>query len=174
MTAGSKSVNKLFMVYLGGAAPGANIELHDIQFVISEHIEQALPELKARWFGEKNGLHMDSYRQVHGADGYRIKLSNQPPENTAKKLFFVNVGGYRAGEFSEAHEFDLFVASDAAEAKQKALACLLKGVPLLHKDNLKDVDNCLPLSLLDEFYIHLEPSDEVFTSEPDWVGYELL
>lgn len=167
-------MNKLFMVYLGGAAPGANIELHDVQFVISESIEQAMPELKVRWFGEKKGLHMDSYRQVHGADGYRLKLSNQPPHNRAKKLFFVNVGGYRSGEFSEAHEFDLFVANDAAEAKQKALACLLKGVSLLHKDNLTDVDNCLPLSLLDEFYIHLEPSDEIFTSEPDWTGYELL
>ena len=167
-------MNKLFMVYLGGAAPGANIELHDIQFVISENIEQAMPELKARWFGEKSGLHMDSYRQVHGADGYRIQLSSQAPHSAAKKLFFVNVGGYRVGEFCEAPEFDLFVADDAAEAKQKALAALLPGVPMLHKDNLKDVDNCLPLSLLGELYIHLEPSDEIFISKPDWTGYQLL
>ncbi len=31
--------NKLFAVYLGGRAPGANIELHDVVFIVGPTIE---------------------------------------------------------------------------------------------------------------------------------------
>ena len=34
---------KLFAVYLGGRAPKANIELHDVVFVVGESIEQTYP-----------------------------------------------------------------------------------------------------------------------------------
>ncbi|AHH47228.1 hypothetical protein X557_08060 [Francisella tularensis subsp. holarctica PHIT-FT049] len=32
-------MSQLFIVYLGGSAPKANIELHDVQFVIADNIE---------------------------------------------------------------------------------------------------------------------------------------
>jgi len=32
--------NKLFLVYVGGTAPGANIELHDIRFVVGQSMEE--------------------------------------------------------------------------------------------------------------------------------------
>ena len=54
------------------------------------------------------------------------------------KLYFVNVGGYCSEALPEAHEFGLFVAETAAEAKQKALARLLPYHHTQHKDNLKD------------------------------------
>mgnify|MGYP006163572549 CR=1 FL=1 len=37
---------QLFLVYLGGTAPGANIELHDVRFVAAPQIEQAYPQLR--------------------------------------------------------------------------------------------------------------------------------
>jgi hypothetical protein len=41
-----------------------------------------------------------------------------------------------------------FVADSAQEAKQKALSTLLCGVDQQHKDNLKEVDDCLLLKSL--------------------------
>ncbi len=52
------------------------------------------------------------------------------------KLFFVNAGGYRPTP-AELHEFGLFAASDAREAKEKALKTLLRGAWQQHKDNLQ-------------------------------------
>ena len=42
---------KLGMFYLGGGATGANLELHDLQFVAVETVEQAYPRLRQAWVG---------------------------------------------------------------------------------------------------------------------------
>jgi len=52
---------KLFLVYLGGRAPRANIELHDVQFVAGDSIEDTFEQLRKRWFGTVRGLHLDAY-----------------------------------------------------------------------------------------------------------------
>ena len=57
-------MNKLFMVYLGGSAPKANIEVHDIQFVVADKIEDTYDQLKSNWFGNITGLHLDSYKEI--------------------------------------------------------------------------------------------------------------
>lgn len=41
------------------------------------------------------------------------------------KLSMFYVGGYKSSTLAELHEFDLFVAKSAIEAKQKALKTLL-------------------------------------------------
>ena len=65
---------KLFLVYLGGTAPGANIELHDIRFVAGACIEDTYTQLREQWFGAKAGLHIDSYMQVSDIDGYAVSI----------------------------------------------------------------------------------------------------
>ncbi len=114
----------LFMYYLGGGAKGANIELHDVQFVAAETPEEGFPALKAGWFGDKNQIHVDSYTPINWADGYDITLSRQPFHGR-EKLWFVNVGGYLPENPAEIHQFGLFVAENADEAKQRAKAILL-------------------------------------------------
>ena len=166
-------MSQLFIVYLGGSAPKANIELHDIQFVVGDTIEATYEQLRKNWFGTVKGLHLDSYKAIKGADGYQISLHDNP-QNFDKKLYFVNLGGYDKNKLNELHEFALFVASDKNEAKEKAIASLLNGSELKHKDNLMEVDDCLELSLLDGNYIHLHPSDESFDLIPDWFGYKVI
>ena len=39
-------MSQLFIVYLGGSATTANIELHDIQFVIGDKIEDTYEQLR--------------------------------------------------------------------------------------------------------------------------------
>lgn len=166
-------MSKLFMVCLGGSAPKANIELHDLQFVVADKIEETYEQLKRNWFGNINGLHLDSYKEIRGADGYRIMLQDKP-QVSEKNLYFVNLGGYQKDTLYELHEFALFVAGSEAEAKNKAKASLLKNVFHQHKDNLKEVDDCLKIRSVYGKYIHLEKSEETFDLQPDWFGYNVI
>ena len=81
MSAESTQVNQLFMIYIGGSAPGAHIELHDVRFVVAPVIEATFPALRQQWFGSQKGLHMDSYVALHHVDDYRISLTKEPADN---------------------------------------------------------------------------------------------
>ena len=166
-------MNKLFMIYLGGSAPNANIEVHDIQFVVADKIEDTYEQLKNNWFGNIKGLHLDSYKLIKGADGYKISLQDKP-QSSENNLYFVNLGGYQKERLNELHEFSLFVATTEAEAKQRAIDSLLKNASLKHKDNLMEVDDCLKISSINGMYIHLHASQELFNLEPDWFGYQVI
>ncbi|MEW6997429.1 DUF1543 domain-containing protein [Colwelliaceae bacterium BS250] len=166
-------MSKLFIVYLGGSAPKANIELHDIQFVIAESIEKTYVQLKNSWFGNQKGLHIDSYKEVDGADGYKISIEDSP-QHDQKQLYFVNLGGYQNDKLNEIHEFALFVAKNKSEAKQKAIENLLNDVSHKHKDNLMEVDDCLAVSKVNGKFIHLHRSNEKYNLKPDWFGYNVI
>ena len=95
----------LFLVVVGGRSPKANIELHDVRWVIGSKIEDTFDQLRNDWFGADNGLHIDSYKKIDSIDGYKINLRNKEnnePKNRFlkkrnypnKKLWFVNIGGY--------------------------------------------------------------------------------
>ncbi|QLR42908.1 DUF1543 domain-containing protein [Enterobacter sp. RHBSTW-00994] len=161
----------LYMFYVGGNAGKSNIEVHDIQFVAAKTPEDAWPALREAWFGDKDKIHIDGYSRITWADGYSVTLSDQPAPS-AKKLFFVNAGGYRPDTLAELHEFDLFVADSAQEAKQKALSTLLCGVDQQHKDNLKEVDDCLLLEKLGNLFVHLTPNATGRRVRPEWQGYQ--
>lgn len=164
---------KLFMVYLGGTAPGANIELHDIRFVVGETIASTYPQLRQQWFGDSKGLHLDSYLQLHDIDGYKIRLA-QTPSTATHQLFFVNFGGYYPGKVAEQHEFMLCVASSAAEAKARAKAILLTDADSQHKDDLLQLDDCLKLDAINGYYIHLDSGGTHQLLKPDWSGYNVI
>lgn len=164
---------KLFMVYLGGTAPGANIELHDVRFVVGETIADTYEQLRAQWFGEVKGLHLDSYLELTAIDGYQLKLVADKPEQQ-QQLYFVNFGGYYPGKMAEQHEFMLCVASSAAEAKARAKKLLLTDADSQHKDDLLELDNCLPLDSVNGYYIALQPGGGNQPQVPDWSGYEVI
>ncbi|MBB1449354.1 DUF1543 domain-containing protein, partial [Pseudoalteromonas sp. SG41-6] len=76
---------------------------------------------------------------------------------------------------AEQHDFALYVASNADEAKQRAKDDLLAGLSHIHKDDLHDVDDCFAIDLLDsQLNIKLTPSSEAQTIKPDWFGYHIL
>ncbi len=164
-------MTNLYLFYLGGNAGRSNIEVHDVQFVAVDKVEDAYPLLREAWYGDKDKLHLDGYMRVSWAEGYDVTLSTQPAEG-ALKLFFVNVGGYRPDTLAELHEFGLFVAETAAEAKAKAMQQLLVGVEQQHKDNLKDVDNCLLLEQVNGYHIVLSANPSGQPCTPEWQGYQ--
>ncbi|WES66685.1 DUF1543 domain-containing protein [Superficieibacter sp. HKU1] len=161
----------LYMFYIGGNAGKSNIEVHDIQFVAAREPKEAWPALREAWFGDSDKIHIDGYSRITWADGYSVTLSAEAP-HSAERLFFVNAGGYRPDTLAELHEFDLFVAENAQRAKKKAMQTLLRGVDHQHKDNLKDVDDCLLLEKVGDLFIHLTPCDAGHRDKPEWQGYQ--
>ena len=94
------------------------------------------------------------------------------PSEHAQHLYFVNVGGYCAGQLAEAHAFGLFAAATPDEAKQKALQTLLTDSYVQqHKDNLKDVDNLLALDRIGNHVIRLVPNPHGKPAEIGFQGY---
>lgn len=109
---------QLFMVLLGATPKGRNIEQHDIFFGIGNSIKELLPEMIAFWPEAKGKIHIDAYRIVNKVSNYKVEVVAKGSETKAdlNNLFFLNLGGYKKGEFEELH-YKMLVVSD-----QKALA----------------------------------------------------
>jgi hypothetical protein len=102
MTSANQTGKKLFAVYLGGRAPRCNTELHDVVFMAGESVEASYERLMDKWFGDPLRLHIDSWVELKAVDGYRISLQPYPPAG-GNKLFFINLGAYLPGQFTELH-----------------------------------------------------------------------
>ena len=55
----------LYLVVLGGRAKKANIELHDVRWVVGSKIQETYDTLRNDWFGFSEGLHIDSYKRFN-------------------------------------------------------------------------------------------------------------
>ncbi|MEE4296863.1 MAG: DUF1543 domain-containing protein [Wenzhouxiangella sp.] len=153
----SETSKHLFAVLLGGRAPGCRVELHDVAFAVGESLETIHDTLLDQWFGEPHGLHVDAYCLVDQVEGYRIRLDPSPPNHPEQRLYFINIGGYRPGEFAEQHAYHLLAAPNKTEAKAKAKRQLLQGHTEVHKDDLYDVDDVLRIDSAGGVFVHLDP-----------------
>ncbi len=163
---------KLFAVYLGGRAPKCNTELHDVVFVVGTSIEDSYERLMDKWFGDPLRVHIDSWLELEHVDGYRIRLSPAPSQNT-EKLFFINLGAYRPGEFTELHANAFLVAESEQLVKQRAKGELLRGTDSVHTDDLFDIDDCLNIAEVDGQHVHLVAADTAQPLVPN-NGYHVI
>lgn len=160
---------KLFMFYLGGSAGRANIEVHDVQFAAARKPADAYPALRRAWFGDPGSLHLDGYALIDWVDGHDVWLD--VAQSDGPHLYFVNFGGYRPGHLAEIHDFGLFAADGPEEAKRKAKRTLLVGSDQQHRDNLREIDDCLRIAQVDGLHVHLEANPAGQPSMPMWQGY---
>jgi hypothetical protein len=137
---------QLFLVVLGGRIDGCHIELHDVRFVVGASIEDTLPQLRQQWFGRRRGLHIDSWVAVRAVGGWRVELGGGPSAGP-EKLWFVNRGGYDPSQLAEQHT-----------------------------DDLHAIDDCLPITLLEGWHVHLIADASVPAQPlvPDWFGYRRI
>lgn len=108
---------------LGCRPAGRNTEQHDMFFAIGEKVSDLVPAIKAFWPEAKGNIHVDAWREVTQVNGFQIKVVSKEEAaapSTADKLFFLNLGGYKQGEFDEFHYKMLAVAKDQAGAVQQA------------------------------------------------------
>ena len=183
----------LFLVVLGGRAKKANVELHDVRWVLGSRIEDTYDVLRSDWFGSLEGLHIDSYKKINYVDGYKInlkKIENKklinnkiPNENDTKNnLYFVNIGGYDPTSMQEKHEFGLVVASSYLEAKNKAKSKWLIGYKKKHKDDITflrkliTLDDCELIKKIGNWEIELIQENDCFEENnyPDWYGFQRI
>ena len=183
----------LYLVVLGGKAKKANIELHDVRWVVGSKIEDTYHTLRKDWCGSPKGLHSDSYKKIKYIDGYKIILrnfendkinKNQLANRTKhqKNLWFVNIGGYDPSSMQEKHEFGLVIASNKLEAKNKAKSKWLIGYEKKHKDDMASIeiliscDNCELIKKIGNWKIELIPDNDFIEENnyPDWYGYQQI
>ena len=184
--------NFLYLVVLGGRAEKANIELHDVRWVVGSRIEDTYDSLRNNWFGTSKGLHIDSYKKIQYIDSHKINLINIEKDKIEKRqlkinkaknyLCFVNLGGYNPTSMQEKHEFGLVVASNKLEAKNIAKSKWLIGCKKKHKDDLASLemliscDDCELIKKIGNWEIELT-QDNSFIQEnnyPDWYGYQKI
>ncbi|WP_119396286.1 DUF1543 domain-containing protein [Salinibius halmophilus] len=156
---------KLFAVYLGGTVAKGQIEVHDVQFVAGERIEDCYQDLLASWFGDLKGLHLDSVLHLDVVDHYQVTLTDGLADNQGKALYYVNLGAYQPGVFGEYHEHVFLVADSAKEAKARAKA-RIQHLFKPHKDALVDVDDCIELSQANGLRIQLVPTTQASQQVP--------
>jgi hypothetical protein len=152
---------KLFAIYIGGELAGANIELHDMRFVVAPSIADTYEELRRQWWGIPKSLHIDCWAEITHADGCDVTLRAEPfagPE----KLYYVNLGGYDATEFLEKHRNVFVVAKTVAEAKARAIKNA-KHWTAPHRDEMYEAEQAFSLNesgRAQELYLHLTPAPE--------------
>ena len=183
----------LYLVVLGGRAKKANIELHDVRWVVGSKIEDTYDTLRNDWFGSLKGLHIDSYKRIEYIDGYKINLIYFEKDKIEKKhlknikakkyLWFVNLGGYDPTSMQEKHEFGLVIASNKLEAKNIAKSKWLIGCKKKHKDDIASLkllfscDDCQLIKKIGNWKIELTPNNNnsiVENNYPDWYGYQKI
>ncbi|MFB4390754.1 MULTISPECIES: DUF1543 domain-containing protein [unclassified Pseudomonas] len=145
----------LYVVMLGGRHPRASIEVHDVLFAQADSLEQTYPQLREAWFGSRKGLHIDSWLEVDGIEGYRVEFSDLAPGPGDPRLFFINLGGYERGMFGEAHHYMMVVAQDPPHAKRLARQRMPSRWLKPHTDAVLDVDDCLPVDWVNGRYVRL-------------------
>lgn len=164
---------QLYRVMLGGRAPRATVELHDVVFAVGTDLKSLYGQLRQAWFGQAAGLHIDAWQVIDGVDGWRVRLDEAAPDPAAPKLYFVNLGGYIAGRFGEEHRYELVVAGDVAQAKAAALARIQAGSwDKPHRDALVEVDDCLHIGAIGRLHVHLERGQ--YAEQPVQCDYIVL
>lgn len=168
---------------VGCRPPGRNTEQHDVLFGIAPTIKDLVPQIKKFWPGAGN-IHVDAYREVTMVDGFRVSIHPRQEENTSdKNLYFLNLGGYKQGEFDEFHYKMLVVASSTAEALQMGKNTAFykhtgfKGAPShtddkygVDVDDLHQIKDILPPDQKELYSIRIGPSDSSAT-DVLYLGY---
>lgn len=152
---------KLFAIYVGGEFAKANIEVHDMRFVVAPSIAETHDALRRQWWGRPSSLHIDCWAEIDHADGYAVTLKPDPYEGP-QRLFYVNLGGYEVGDFSERHRNVFVVEESLAKAKAKALRSV-RGWDAPHKDDIYEAEQAFALdaaTIESRLHIHLARSGE--------------
>ncbi len=145
------------MVLIGCRPPGRLIEQHDIFFGIAETLKDLVPQIKASWPEAKGQVHIDCWREVTQVGNYSIHVIPKSEKNRSKNqphLFFINLGGYKPGDFEEYHYKILAVSKDSVEAiKQSKQSAFFKHTSVKEKGGASHIDDKYGIDMDDIFKI---------------------
>lgn len=175
---------KLFMFLIGCSPAGRNIEQHDVFFGIGSSVKDLIPDVIAFWPEAKGKLHFDAWREVTNVNGYEVKVVEDTSFVSETQLFFINLGGYKRGEFEEFHYKMIAAATDKNEAirlsKQTAFFkhTGFKGATA-HIDDKYGVDvddvfairEILPASMKNKYSLSITQAPEGLPEDEMHLGY---
>ena len=111
------------MLMLGCKPNGRVTEQHDIFFGIGASLSELIPQINAFWPEANGKIHIDVWREVHIVGNYSVKiLELEEKISSDNHLYFLNLGGYKMGEFEEYHYKMLTVSSQMSSAIKEAKA----------------------------------------------------
>jgi len=175
----------LYMTMLGCKPQGRLTEQHDIFFGIAQELKDLIPDCQAFWPEADQKIHFDAWRKVQYVDQHRVRIveRNHSAEESDKRLYFINLGGYKANEFDEFHYKLLTVATSKAEAIQAAKKtafykhCGFPGATShiddqygVDVDDLYLIEDILPQKFKHRFQLQITESNEGLHDEIH-VGY---
>ena len=172
------------MLLIGATPPGRHTEQHDVFFGIGESIRDLVPQVIQFWPEAKKGLHLDAWREVTLVNGYSVNVSTEPDHHNGPQLFFINLGGYKRGEFEEFHYKMIVAAPDKGEAIKAAKQTAFfrhtgfKGANA-HVDDKYGVDvddiyairDILPTSIKGRYSLAISPAPTEAADDVIHLGY---
>ncbi len=120
-------------------------------------------------FAVRDKAHIDAWMKVEYANGYSIKLSRTAPENQLQKLYFINLGGYKEGEFEEFHKKLFVVANTPSDAFNA-----LKTHPFMQDYSPESLGKGGSAHLDDRHKIDFEADDIICVSDALEGGYHIV
>lgn len=176
----------LFMLLLGCKPKGRHTEQHDIFFTVSDSLKNCIPDIINFWH-DAGTIHIDAWREVTEAEDYTIEVIPATSKHKDKlKLFFLNLGGYKPGEFEEYHYKMIIPAENKTIAIKKAKESAFymhtgfKGASShiddkygIDVDDLYNIEDILPESIKKNYRLRI--SEKKTTSKDKWhIGYTNL
>lgn len=160
------------MILLGCRPEGRHTEQHDIFFTVGESLAEVKPQIRAFW-PDGGTLHIDAWRAVRQVGAYRVSVVPRATAPAgAERLFFVNLGGYKPGEFEEYHYKMIVAGAGKAAAINAAKATAFyrhtgfKGAEShiddkygIDVDDVFDIADILPVEIRERYALHLAPEE---------------
>lgn len=163
------------MFLLGCKPPERNTEQHDVFFGIGYELEDLYPDIFNFWPEANKKIHLDAWRAVTNVENYKVSImprgqTEHRQENA--RLFFLNLGGYKANEFEEYHYKIVVAGKNKEEAIQKAKQTAFykhtgfKGAAShidekygVDVDELYEITDILPPAYKEKYSIVLSPAE---------------
>ncbi len=172
------------MLLVGCSPTGRNIEQHDIFFGIGKSVKDLLPDVVNFWPEARGKLHIDAWREVTRVDGFSVQVVPGPVTDNTNQLFFINLGGYKPGEFEEFHYKMIVAAPDKGQAVQQSKQTAFfrhtgfKGATAhiddkygVDVDDIHAIRDILPPHAKSQFSLSIQPAAPGLPEDEIHLGY---
>lgn len=173
------------MVLLGCTPKGRVTEQHDVFFGIGKNLTDLIPEMHLFWPEAKGKMHIDAWREVTSVNNFSIEIAVKDDKSTNENnLYFLNLGGYKPGEFEEYHYKMLTVSRNLAAAirQSKKTAfykhCGFKEAPShidekygIDLDDFHKVDDLLNIETKSKYQLKISSLSEAKDEDELHIGY---
>lgn len=183
----------LYMLLVGCKPSGRHTEQHDVLFAVGGSLSDLIPSIQQFWPEARGKVHIDAWREVRSVDGYAVKVQPRPanpatpdPAPGSPRLYFINLGGYKQGEFEEFHYKIVVAATDKGVAIKKAKETAFykhtgfKGATShiddkygIDVDDIYELADVLAPDIKQQYTITLEPATHL-PEDPMHLGYVQL